>query len=109
MKDLLCPHCGHLNHPGTRHCQRCGGFICKKRTLLDEARSWDPRSLAGTGRRDVNFAPLQTFSAPRRQQPPPPFSAAPADPLPNGCWYCPDCGALNGSHSLFCASCGRYR
>lgn len=59
---MTCKNCGYENRLGVRYCQRCGQYIEPKRTLAQEVKSWDFRSLAGVGRRDVNIAPL--FTAP---------------------------------------------
>ena len=55
---MTCKNCGYENKLGVRYCQRCGQYIEPKRTLAQEVKSWDFRSLAGVGRRDVNIAPL---------------------------------------------------
>lgn len=34
---------------------------------------------------------------------------SPVDPLPDGRWYCPDCGNLNDSSERFCKNCGKVR
>lgn len=57
---MTCKNCGYENKLGVRYCQRCGQYIEPKRTLAQEVKSWDFRSLAGVGRRDVNIAPLFT-------------------------------------------------
>lgn len=59
---MACKNCGYENKLGVRYCQRCGQYIEPKRTLAQEVKSWDFRSLAGVGRRDVNIAPLFTAS-----------------------------------------------
>ena len=59
---MTCKNCGYENKLGVRYCQRCGQYIEPKRTLAQEAKSLDFRSLAGVGRRDVNIAPLFTAS-----------------------------------------------
>ena len=59
---MTCKNCGYENRLGVRYCQRCGQYIEPKRTLAQEVKSWDFRSLAGVGRRDVNIAPLFTAS-----------------------------------------------
>ena len=59
---MTCKNCGYENKLGVRYCQRCGQYIEPKRTLAQEVKSWDFRSLAGVGRRDVNIAPLFTAS-----------------------------------------------
>ena len=64
---MTCKNCGYENKLGVRYCQRCGQYIEPKRTLAQEVKSWDFRSLAGVGRRDVNIAPL--FTAPSNQTP----------------------------------------
>ncbi len=51
---MTCKNCGYENKLGVRYCQRCGQYIEPKRTLAQEVKSWDFRSLAGVGRRDVN-------------------------------------------------------
>ena len=109
MQALVCGRCGHPNAAGVRYCQRCGCALRPRHTLRDEIRSWDPSSLAGAGRRDSNFAALYTVLGPRpapgRQKKP----AVPADPLPDGRWYCPDCGTLNTPAAAFCTDCGRTK
>ena len=64
---MTCKNCGYENKLGVRYCQRCGQYIEPKRTLAQEVKSWDFRSLAGVGRRDVNIAPL--FTTPSNQTP----------------------------------------
>ena len=59
---MTCKNCGYENKLGVRYCQRCGQYIEPKRTLAQEVKSLDFRSLAGVGRRDVNIAPLFTAS-----------------------------------------------
>ena len=59
---MTCKNCGYENQSGVRYCQRCGEYLKPKATLAQEIKSWDFRSLAGSGRRDVNIAPL--FTAP---------------------------------------------
>ena len=59
---MTCKNCGYENKLGVRYCQRCGQYIEPKRTLAQEVKSWDFKSLAGVGRRDVNIAPLFTAS-----------------------------------------------
>ena len=105
---MTCKNCGYENKPGIRYCQRCGQYIESKRTLAQEVKSWDFSSLAGVGRRDVNIAPLFTASpvqtpAKAHQTP------SPVEPMPDGRWYCPDCGTLNASFERFCKSCGKVR
>ena len=53
---MTCKNCGYENKLGVRYCQRCGQYIEPKRTLAQEVKSLDFRSLAGVGRRDVNIA-----------------------------------------------------
>ena len=65
---MTCKNCGYENKPGVRYCQRCGQYIESKRTLAQEVKSWDFRSLAGVGRRDVNIAPLFTLHHPFKLQ-----------------------------------------
>ena len=105
---MTCKNCGYENKLGVRYCQRCGQYIEPKRTLAQEVKSWDFRSLAGVGRRDVNIAPLFNASsnqtlAKAHQTP------SPVEPMPDGRWYCPDCGTLNGTSERFCKSCGKVR
>ena len=105
---MTCKNCGYENKLGVRYCQRCGQYIEPKRTLVQEVKSWDFRSLAGVGRRDVNIAPLFTASpvqtpAKAHQTP------SPVEPMPDGRWYCPDCGTLNASSERFCKNCGKVR
>ena len=57
---MTCKNCGYENRLGVRYCQRCGQYIEPKRTLAQEVKSWDFRSLAGVGRRDVNIAAMKT-------------------------------------------------
>ena len=91
MKEMICKNCGYKNKPGVRYCQRCGQYIKPKWTLAQEIKSWDFRGLAGVGRRD--------------NQP----SRSLVDPLPDGRWYCPNCGTLNASSERFCKNCGKVR
>lgn len=105
-KKNICSNCQHENDPSVRYCQRCGRYLPIKETLLEEVKSWDFRSLAGLGRKDINVAPL--FTAPKTETPRRP-SNAPVDPLPDGRWYCPDCGTLNTSSELSCRNCGKIR
>ena len=105
---MTCKNCGYENKLGVRYCQRCGQYIEPKRTLAQEVKSLDFRSLAGVGRRDVNIAPLFTASpvqtpAKAHQTP------SPVEPMPDGRWYCPDCGTLNASSERFCKNCGKVR
>ncbi len=65
---MTCKNCGYENKLGVRYCQRCGQYIEPKRTLAQEVKSWDFRSLAGVGRRDVNIAPLFTALSFKLQQ-----------------------------------------
>ena len=44
---MTCKNCGYENRLGVRYCQRCGQYIEPKRTLAQEVKSWDFRSLAG--------------------------------------------------------------
>ena len=80
----FCKQCGTENAPEARYCQL------------------DLRWLAGVGRRDVNVAPL--FTA---EPAPGPAARARVVPLPDGSWYCPDCGRKNAPRALFCGGCGR--
>ena len=105
---MTCKNCGYENKLGVRYCQRCDQYIEPKRTLAQEVKSWDFRSLAGVGRRDVNIAPL--FTASPVQTPAKAHqTSSPVDPMPDGRWYCPDCGNLNDSSERFCKSCGKVR
>ncbi|MGY6223303.1 double zinc ribbon domain-containing protein [Faecalibacterium duncaniae] len=105
---MTCKNCGYENQSGVRYCQRCGEYLKPKATLAQEIKSWDFRSLAGSGRRDVNIAPL--FTAPdseasvKKHQTP-----SPVDPMPDGRWYCPDCGTLNAASGRSCKNCGKVR
>lgn len=105
---MICKNCGYENKANVRYCQRCGQYIKQKLTLTQEIKSWDFRCLAGVSRRDVNIAPL--FVSPKnntqigKHQTP-----STVDPMPNGQWYCPDCGTLNGSSERFCKNCGKVR
>lgn len=105
---MTCKNCGYENQSGVRYCQRCGQYIKPKATLAQEIKSWDFRSLAGLGRRDVNIAPLftapDTETAAKNYQP-----TSPVDPMPDGRWYCPDCGTLNASSERSCKNCGKVR
>ena len=85
---MTCKNCGYENKLGVRYCQRCGQYIEPKRTLAQEVKSWDFRSLAGVGRRDVNIAPLFTSPENKSQM---------------------NCGNLNDSSERFCKSCGKVR
>ena len=108
MKEMICKNCGYKNKPGVHYCQRCGQYIKPKWTLAQEIKSWDFRGLAGVGRRDVNVAPLFTAQKQETQannQPSPSL----VDPLPDGQWYCPDCGTLNTPSERFCKNCGKVR
>ena len=105
---MTCKKCGYENKPGVRYCQRCGQYIEPKCTLAQEVKSWDFRSLAGVGRRDVNIAPLFTASSvqtPAKAHQTP----SPVEPMTDGKWYCPDCGTLNASSERFCKNCGKVR
>ena len=83
---MTCKNCGYENKLGVRYCQRCGQYIEPKRTLAQEVKSWDFRSLAGVGHRDVNIAPL--FTASSNQTPAKAHQTpSPVDPLPDGRWY----------------------
>ena len=105
---MTCKNCGYENKLGVRYCQRCGQYIEPKRTLAQEVKSLDFRSLAGVGRRDVNIAPL--FTAPSNQTPAKAHQTpSPVEPMPDGRWYCPDCGTLNDSSERFCKNCGKVR
>lgn len=105
---MICKNCGYENKLGVRYCQRYGQYIEPKRTLAQEVKSWDFRSLAGVGRRDVNIAPL--FTAPSNQTPAKAHQTpSPVEPMPDGRWYCPDCGTLNDSSERFCKNCGKVR
>ena len=44
---MTCKNCGYENKLGVRYCQLCGQYIEPKRTLAQEVKSWDFRSLAG--------------------------------------------------------------
>ena len=105
---MTCKNCGYENKLGVRYCQRCGQYIEPKRTLAQEVKPWDFRSLAGVGRRDVNIAPLFT-SPENKSQMKKSQTPSPVDPLPDGRWYCTDCGNLNDSSERFCKSCGKAR
>lgn len=80
---MTCKNCGYENKLGVRYCQRCGQYIEPKRTLAQEVKSWDFRSLAGVGRRDVNIAPLFT-SPENKSQMKKSQTPSPVDPLPDG-------------------------
>lgn len=105
---MTCKNCGYENKAGVRYCQRCGQYMEPKQTLAQEVKSWDFRSLAGAGRRDVNIAPLFTApeNKPQRKENQTPSQV---DPMPDGRWYCPDCGTLNGASERFCKNCGKVR
>ena len=108
MKEMICKNCGYKNKPGDHYCQRGGQYIKPKGTLAQGIKTWDFRGLAGVGRRDVNVAPLFTAQKQVTQannQPSPSL----VDPLPDGQWYCPDCGTLNTSSERFCKNCGKVR
>ena len=85
--------------PGGAVLPGCGAWLDPRPPLLD---SLDLRWLAGVGRRDVNVAPL--FTA---EPAPGPAARARVVPLPDGSWYCPDCGRKNAPRALFCGGCGR--
>ena len=105
---MTCKNCGYENKLGVRYCQRCGQYIVPKRTLAQEVKSLDFRSLAGVGRRDVNIAPL--FTASPVQTPAKAHQThSPVKPMSDGRWYCPDCGTLNASSERFCKNCGKVR
>lgn len=112
-KGNVCPDCGHCNAEGVRYCQRCGHFIKPKWTLQNEVRAWRPQGLAGTGLKDASIAPLYTVPVSDTSlaggaaavEP----SACKVEPLPDGSWYCPDCGTLNSSAAAFCKNCGKIR
>ena len=95
----FCKQCGTENAPEVRYCQGCGAWLEPRPPLLD---SLVLRWLAGVGRRDVNVAPL--FTA---EPAPGPAARARVVPLPDGSWYCPDCGRKNAPRALFCGGCGR--
>ena len=103
---MICKNCGYKNKSGVHYCQRCGHYIKPKWTLAQEIKSWDFRGLAGVGRRDVNVAPLFTAQKNEIQEKNQPTLSL-VDPLPDGRWYCPDCGTLNTSSERFCKNCGK--
>lgn len=99
----VCKNCSYENEPEVSYCQRCGQHLTRKFSLKQEVKSWDLRGLAGVGRKDVNIAPLFT-AAPTAETK---HSNAKVDPLPDGRWYCPDCGTLHFSNERFCRNCGK--
>lgn len=112
MKETVCSACGHENAAGVRYCQRCGAFLKPKHTLSDEVKSWNPQSLAGSGLKGTSIAPLYTLRTSDTVLSSDFLNAkisAPVDPLPDGRWYCPDCGTFNASAAAFCKNCGKVR
>lgn len=114
MSELVCRNCEHKNAAGTRFCQRCGQPLAAKKTLTDEVRSWKPQSLSGgtsknTASGFASLFTLQTSDTVEQAGKPLTPSSTPVDPMPDGRWYCPDCGTLNTAADRTCKDCGKNR
>lgn len=114
MKEIVCSNCSHKNAEGTRFCQRCGQALNAKKSLTGEVRSWKPGTLVGESPKNSvgGFASLftiQTSDTVEQTGTPLKPSSAPVDPMPDGRWYCPDCGTLNTAQERTCKDCGKVK
>ena len=102
-----CKSCGMENDDAVRYCQGCGAQLKCRGDLLD---SLNFSSLAGTGLRGTSPAPLFTSDLLGKQRDPNARGPrARVHPLPDGSWFCPDCGEHNAPERTFCHYCARDR
>lgn len=104
--EKTCKNCSHKNSINVRYCQRCGSPLPSQNPIRQYFSSLDFRWLAGRGEKEINFAPL--FTAPKSNNIQT-HTTANVDPLPNGTWYCPDCGTLNATQDRICKNCAKSR
>lgn len=110
----VCKKCSFENESAARFCQGCGAMLPKKRSAKEFLDSLDLKDIAGIGTKDLSMAPMagrviedqgKEVMQPGARQ----ANKARVVPLPDGKWFCPDCGELNKVESRSCYSCGRYK
>lgn len=100
----ICKNCGFENLEGTNYCQKCGKKLSKS-----FIKQLNFGSVSGAGAKGVSIAPIvsKTIESQADEIKVKKKQRVKVIPLKDGSWYCPDCGQLNKSHSLYCKSCGR--
>lgn len=110
----VCKKCSFENESAARFCQGCGAKLPQKRSAKEFLDSLDLKDVAGIGTRGLSIAPMagrviedqgKEVAQPGVRQ----ADKARVVPLPDGKWFCPDCGELNKVESRSCQSCGRYK
>ena len=105
---MKCKKCGTENLDGTKYCQNCGNELKLKNSSLP----WgNAKALAGLGHKGSSIAPLGAISIEKQAEELGGIikknHLVKVCPLPDGTWYCPDCGERNKTHAAFCKGCGR--
>ena len=111
MKVSKCKKCGYDNNSTVKYCQRCGQELRDKFSLREALDGSGGVSIAGMGSKNTSFGPLGVEAA-RQDAKAMDGGKGPdrrfvVDPLPDGSWFCPDCGFHNAEKSKTCNSCKR--
>lgn len=111
MKIIQCKKCSTNNTFGTKYCQHCGSPLTYRQSFTKMLASLNFDALAGLGQKNVSLAPLFTANLLGTKKPDVKRGKRiqiAAVPLPDGKWFCPDCGWKNLPGSLFCDNCSRH-
>lgn len=107
---IKCNYCKFENLNDTRYCQKCGKRLSGHTSLL----GWKAlQPLAGTGARGTSIAPIAALTIDEQAQElgvdksPANVQRVNVIPLPDGSWFCPECGDHNKPYSRICSGCGR--
>ena len=111
MKTIQCKKCSTNNTFGTKYCQHCGSPLTYRQSFTKMLAGLNFDALAGLGQKNVSLAPLFTANLLGTKKPDVKRGKRiqiAAIPLPDGKWFCPDCGWKNLPGSLFCDNCSRH-
>jgi len=111
MKIRTCKKCGYENNTTVKYCQRCGQPLKDKFSLREALEGSGGVSIAGMGSKNISLGPLGVeaarYDAKRINGTKTSELRLIVDPLPDGTWYCPDCGFHNSDKTKTCNSCKR--
>jgi len=111
MKITTCKKCSYKNNATVKYCQRCGQPLKEKFSLRGALEGSGGVSIAGMGSKNISLGPLGVEAARNDAREIGNTQTAEyrtiVDPLPDGTWFCPDCGFHNSDKTKTCKSCKR--